>query len=161
MRGCRAVGSRAQGVGRGMLVVFDSWQKICPEVPNEVFDPGLVRFRPWAPAFAFSFPRPWLWCSMQGVRAPAQTYDGGAKGVKIVLKRLLCGPRAGLAFVLGKKARFLLRSNSGWKEEEQEGKKNTTQHNTYDLFVRVCVYLFVCINVFIFLIWVFAIAQKV
>lgn len=98
---------------------------------------------------------------MQGLRAPAQTYDGCAKGVKIVLKRLLCGPRAGLAFVLGKKARFLLRSNSGWKEEEQEGKKNTTQHNTYDLFVRVCVYLFVCINVFIFLIWVFAIAQKV
>lgn len=137
MRGLYAVGFRGQGVGRGMLVVFDSWQKIYPEVPNEVFHPGPVRFRPWAPAFAFSFPRPWLWCSMQGVRAPAQTYDGGAKGVKIVLKRLLCGPRAGLPFVLGKKTRFLLRSNSGRKKE------NTHTTNTYDLFLCVCVYVFI------------------
>lgn len=98
---------------------------------------------------------------MQGVRAPAQTYDGGAKGVKIVLKRLLCGPRAGLAFVLGKKARFLLRSNSGWKEGKTKIKQQQTQPTlmTY-LCVCMCVCLFLCIYVFIFLIWIFAIAQK-
>ena len=40
-------------------------------------------------------------------------YDGCAKGVKFVLiKRLLCGPQAGLPLVLGKKTRFLLRPNS-------------------------------------------------
>lgn len=60
-----------------------------------------------------------------------------AKGVKIVLKRLLCGPRAGLPFVLGKKTRFLLRSNSGRKKE------NTHTTNTYDLFLCVCVYVFI------------------
>lgn len=155
MRGLYAVGFRGQGWGGECWSSSTAGRRFTPRSRTRSLIQGLYALGPG--------PQPLLFPS-RGLGCGAPCRESGlphkhmmvvAKGVKIVLKRLLCGPRAGLAFVLGKKARFLLRSNSG--------RKKTHTHTTLMTYFCVCVCVFMClfISIYVFyFIWIFSISRK-